>query len=465
MRKFTKKRALVTSIVALALCFTMLLGTTFAWFTDTASSEGNKIVAGTLDLKLLMHNGTEYVDIGENKSPIFGDGSIAQNKNAETKWEPGKTQVAYLAIENVGNLDLKYTVFLKVLDAEGDLYDVMQYTITPDATAANPVTAWDASAALSVVQNTQSVSDTIALPVGATHYFALSLHMMREAGDEYQGKELSFDITVRATQLASEEDSFGPEYDDGLKIEGTGVALELADGSIAFYDDKGESVKLIALPEDMGSEYVVPDEITALGSVLAGKTLDKLVVSANVVDAQKSLSGATIGELVLVEGTTSVPNRLFYKATVDTIVLPSTLTEISESAFQQCASLTSISIPSGVTVIGKNAFQETGLTSVVIPAGVTRIEEGTFRTTPLTEIVMPASVTYIDKWAFRDCESLTSITIEAENFTMSAQAFDNMASPYPTTTLYVANAAMKAYAEELLATNSAARHITVEVFN
>ncbi len=46
------KRALLSSVVALLLCFSMLLGTTFAWFTDSATSAGNKIQAGTLDVQL-----------------------------------------------------------------------------------------------------------------------------------------------------------------------------------------------------------------------------------------------------------------------------------------------------------------------------------------------------------------------------------------------------------------------------
>ncbi len=213
MRKTTTKRALLTSVMALLLCFTMLLGTTFAWFTDTASSTGNKIVAGTLDVQLLMFDGTEYKNIGDSKDPIFGDGELAQNNNLSTKWEPGKTQVAYLAIKNAGSLDLKYSVILTVNDPEGDLYKAMQYTITPDATNTNKVAGWDASAALPVIAAAQPVSDTVALGAGATHYFALSLHMMEEAGNEYQGKELSFDITVRAAQLASESDSFGDQYD------------------------------------------------------------------------------------------------------------------------------------------------------------------------------------------------------------------------------------------------------------
>ncbi len=52
-RKSTK-RALLGSVVALALCLAMLIGATFAWFTDTASTGVNKIQAGNLDVALEM---------------------------------------------------------------------------------------------------------------------------------------------------------------------------------------------------------------------------------------------------------------------------------------------------------------------------------------------------------------------------------------------------------------------------
>jgi len=54
-----------------------------------------------------MNIGNGYQDISNSPSPIFGAGSVAQNNNAETLWEPGKTQIAYLAIKNNGNLVLK----------------------------------------------------------------------------------------------------------------------------------------------------------------------------------------------------------------------------------------------------------------------------------------------------------------------------------------------------------------------
>ena len=208
----TTKRALLSSVVAMLICITMLIGTTFAWFTDSASTAVNKIQAGTLDVQLLMYDGTDYVDISNDSRAIFGTGSIAQNNNAQTLWEPGKTQVAYLAIKNNGNLALKYKVALDVDNVSKNLYEVMEYAITPDATNTNPVTAW--TSGNSVVEGTQVVATDVSLPVGATHKFALSVHMKEEAGNDYQGGMVNFDLTVLATQDTVEYDSYDNTYDE-----------------------------------------------------------------------------------------------------------------------------------------------------------------------------------------------------------------------------------------------------------
>ena len=204
------KRALLLSIMAMLLCVVLLVGTTFAWFTDSASTGVNKIQAGTLDVQLLMYDGTGYVDISNDTRAIFGTGSIAQNNNAETLWEPGKTQVAYLAIKNNGNLALKYKVELNVTNVSKDMYKAMKYAIIPDAQPSS-VTSWTDGS--TVVAGTQHVSDDVSLPVGVTHYFALAIHMNEDAGNEYQGGEVDFDLTVVATQDTVENDSFGNQYD------------------------------------------------------------------------------------------------------------------------------------------------------------------------------------------------------------------------------------------------------------
>ena len=59
--KRATKRALLTSVMALVMCVVMLVGTTFAWFTDTASTGVNKIQAGNLDIELQMKEGNSWV--------------------------------------------------------------------------------------------------------------------------------------------------------------------------------------------------------------------------------------------------------------------------------------------------------------------------------------------------------------------------------------------------------------------
>ena len=215
----TTKHALLSSVLAMLICVAMLIGTTFAWFTDSASTGVNKIQAGTLDVQLLMYDSdrSDYVDFSYNDKAIFGTGSLAQNNNAETLWEPDKTQVAYLAIKNNGNLALKYKGAHHVTNVSKNLYEVMEYAITPDATNANPVTPWTSGD--SVVKGTQFVATDVSLAVGATHYFALSVHMKEDAGNTYQNGKVNFDLTVYAAQLSSEEDSFDETYDENATYE------------------------------------------------------------------------------------------------------------------------------------------------------------------------------------------------------------------------------------------------------
>ena len=242
------KRALLLSALSLLMCVSMLVGSTFAWFTDSATSANNKIVAGTLDVELYMYDGTEYKNISETSKPIFGEGSIAQNNNAETLWEPGKTQVAYLMIKNNGNLALNYTVGLNVQNVSKDLYEVMQYAITPDAKDGTDVTAWDTTNAQSVVLGTQTVSGTtpVTMAPGAEHYFALSIHMDEFAGNEYQGGAVNFDLTVLANQAPVESDSFNNQYDANANVynvtdtASAQKALDAAeDGAIINFDANG----------------------------------------------------------------------------------------------------------------------------------------------------------------------------------------------------------------------------------
>lgn len=254
------KRALLSSIIALIICFTMLLGTTYAWFTDSVVSTGNKIVAGTLDVDLYLHNPNGSVEITNESAPIFGneDSLVAQNNPADSLWEPGKTQTVYLSIVNNGTLALKYRVGIEVSEVTKNLNEVVSYIITPDAQygAIDSRDDLDWTTGKNVVVGINVDSEDVELLPGETHYFALSVHMDEEAGNEYMEGTISFDLKIVATQLAYEEDSFGPEYDaDATYPDGSAMAPVNPNGATYL------EVRDPATGEALGSANVPADAV------------------------------------------------------------------------------------------------------------------------------------------------------------------------------------------------------------
>lgn len=88
------KRALLVSVLSMLLCLTMLIGSTFAWFTDSVVSGKNKIVAGNLDVELLAKVGGDYAQVTETTN-LFKD---------DTLWEPGHVEVVNLKVAKPGHL-------------------------------------------------------------------------------------------------------------------------------------------------------------------------------------------------------------------------------------------------------------------------------------------------------------------------------------------------------------------------
>ncbi len=189
----TTRRALLTSALAILACVAMLVGTTFAWFTDTASTAANTIRSGILTVDIVGEDGVTSL---QNKSMSF----VNANGSADILWEPGVTfKTPVFQIKNTGNLALKYklaingitgdnaflrVIHFSVMDAEGKevSLDTFEGHLTPDA-------------ALS----------------GALY---IQAHMDENAGNEYQDKTLSgLGITVIATQDTVEYDSKDNQYD------------------------------------------------------------------------------------------------------------------------------------------------------------------------------------------------------------------------------------------------------------
>ena len=193
------KRALLTSVMALVMCVVMLVGTTFAWFTDTASTGVNKIVSGNLK-----------VDIVGETSDAHINGLSFQNKDnsAQIFWEPGCRYLTEgFRIANKGNLALKWKAQVNkgttaANEGNFDLLDVIDfYLVTKAADGTETETALD--------EFTGNLKKT-----EISNVYYIKGVMQATAGNDYQGLELSgITITVYATQDTVENDSFNNQYD------------------------------------------------------------------------------------------------------------------------------------------------------------------------------------------------------------------------------------------------------------
>ena len=127
------KHALIVSIMAMLLCVAMLIGTTFAWFTDTASTAVNKIQAGTLNVALEMYDGTTWVD-AEGKTLQFKVNGQIPAEGTQILWEPGCTyELPQRRVVNKGNLALKYKIQITGIQGDAKLNEVIDWTINDAA--------------------------------------------------------------------------------------------------------------------------------------------------------------------------------------------------------------------------------------------------------------------------------------------------------------------------------------------
>jgi predicted ribosomally synthesized peptide with SipW-like signal peptide len=190
----------------------MLIGTTYAWFTDSASSDANIIQAGNLDVNMEWAVGTADP---ETTSWNATEGTAIFNNN---KWEPGYAEVRHIKISNKGSLALKYKVLFKANGKVSDLADVI------DVYYADPAKQVSSKADLANMAKLGTLTQVLAslgetgngeLLADQADTITLALVMQETAGNEYAGKAIggTFSIYVLATQLNSEEDSFGKDYD------------------------------------------------------------------------------------------------------------------------------------------------------------------------------------------------------------------------------------------------------------
>ena len=243
-KKKSLRRSIIASLTAGLLSLTMLVGTTFAWFTDSVTSNNNLITAGNLDVEL------EYMDENGNWALVEEDTNVFKN---DTLWEPGHTEVVYLKVSNAGSLSFNYKLgvkiksevasvnvadepfklsdFIKMGAVEGvdEAYDTRNDAL--NALTASEVVALSKGYAKEGVL--YAVNDVPAIPgASSEEYVALVVYMPETVGDEANYKKgadvptIMLGISLLATQYTYEEDSFDEKYDENANTTVPPVSVE-----------------------------------------------------------------------------------------------------------------------------------------------------------------------------------------------------------------------------------------------
>ena len=233
MRKQNTKHSLIMSAIALLLCFSMLLGTTFAWFTDSVTSSNNIIKSGTLDVSLEWFTGEDAVPGVDSLDWMDASNDAIFNY---TLWEPGFVQARHIKIENEGSLALKYKVTIEANGEKNDeLFKLAEVIDVYYVDPAQQIADREGLANLPKLGTLAEVLGKLGetgngeLAAGANDTITIALKMQESAGNEYQGlaENTTFSVKLFATQLTAEEDSFDETYDkDSMYADENGLYLD-----------------------------------------------------------------------------------------------------------------------------------------------------------------------------------------------------------------------------------------------
>ncbi len=258
--KRVTKKAIFASLLSMAVCTSMLIGTSYAWFTDSVSSNNNVIQSGTLKIGFQVKDGDNWKDVD---GAIFGDDIL---------WEPGYTAYKQVRVYNDGSLALKYTMKFDGENlADSELADVIDVYYAPAAVdfderpTAEQLAPYYKGTLADVFDGTvDAIDGHLAANEGETVYqnATVLLKMKEEAGNTYQNKSIgAFSLTVVATQDTVEEDAFNDQYDAQAEypvISQTGLNKALEDAS------DGDVIPVSA------GNYTLPQAVPA-GVTLSGE--------------------------------------------------------------------------------------------------------------------------------------------------------------------------------------------------
>ena len=362
-----KNRIIVSSILTIALCLSMIAGSTFALFTSESKVD-IAVTSGTLDVDAVINNDLQLSSLGVAQTGTFANGgtaTLAGDTLTLDKLTPGDKATFSITVTNNSNVAMNYRF---VWSVEGDLYPFLTATVDGVALVNNstPYTLWDTSV------NTKTFAVVVELPQGVDN--------------DAQNKTANISFKVEAVQ----------------------GNVDVVDNIIYSTDENGNKV----ISEIMGT---LPEELNILdgtvglpNKMLQGNTTVKEVVIPATITSFGGKANAT---------GTGASGGFFNGSAVEKVTLPEGLTEIPVAAFNGASNLKEVNIPTTVTKVGINSFANAGLETLTVPATITEIGYGAFRGMANLETVVIETGANIPIYAFRECASLRTVIITNPNVT------------------------------------------------
>ena len=322
IRKSTKN-SLLFSLVSLLLCFAMLAGTTYAWFTDSVASTGNIIMTGNLDVELYHANSTT------NGSDERVDASTLLFADVDSEnWEPGAMAWEKFTVLNNGTLALKYEFALNVTGAtevDGISFAKMlkvavvdeSFVYTRENVMAIPASEWKDLASFETIASSangllKSESDSFGVVIWWEPSENDNLFNMN---NENSGETVSVSvgIVLNATQFASESDAFGPDYDaDAIfpEIDTSFIAVVNVRGKVNANNELTEDVT-VGNPQD--GRYAVVGEGTKMepGATELVLTLQTTERSSNIEMTGGQVSRSLDAHIAGIAKDNTVPSSIY----------------------------------------------------------------------------------------------------------------------------------------------------------